>query len=115
VVDRTKSASESSCFSDSNSTRSDMSPRYDGHQRKATARCFQSTHISDTTKRRESGIRFPALFLTLTFYLDGPYLAGLNLRAVLARVSPARVVSPVGPGGMVHEAVELVTGNGTVK
>jgi len=66
-------------------------------------------------KRRESGIRFPALYLTLTFYLARPYLAGLNLRAVLARVGPARVVSPVGPGGMVHEAAELVTGNGTVK
>ena len=57
-------------------------------------------------KRRESGIRFPALFLTLTFCLARPYLAGLNLFVALARMGPATKG---------QEAVELVTGNGTVK
>ena len=64
-----------------------------------------------TGKRRESGIRFPARFLTLTFYPARPYLAGLNLFVVLALELALARVFPATKG---HEPVELVTVKGTV-
>jgi hypothetical protein len=85
-----------------------MSGREAAEIRKCSGRGQRAERRRYTEKRRESGIRFPALFLTLTFCLARPYLFGLYLRAVLALVR----VGPVTKG---HDPVELVTGNGTVQ
>ena len=64
--------------------------------------CGEATDwLRATLKRRESVVRFPALFLRLTFYLTRPYLAGLNFARNLSAHESSR---------MVHD---LVVGNDT--